>query len=92
MPKFGSNFSQLPLFPVLMLVSHRFVLSLILLINHFFLQQQEILSPVPSCEMVNYFHFHMHNFFFFWSQIICSQLSSQLFWNNIQILIFISLS
>lgn len=65
MPKLGSNFSQLPLFPVLMLVSHRFVLSLILLINHFFLHQQKILSPVPSCEMVNYFHFHMHNFFFF---------------------------
>lgn len=66
MLKFGTHFSQLPLFPVLMLVRHRFVLSLILLlINHFSSHQQEILAPMPSCEMIHYFHFHIHLFFFF---------------------------
>lgn len=65
MSKFGRYFSPLPLFPVLMSVSHRFVVSLILLlINHFYSQQQDILAPMPSWEMIHYFHSHINIFIY----------------------------
>lgn len=42
------------------------MLSLILLlINHFCSYQQEILAPMPSSEMISYFHVHIHLLFFF---------------------------